>query len=309
MGPLKRFQNVYSCVSPLLLLVLLLPASRAATAAEEILWNIASDQPSEFNTMLTSPDSMVKIRFPEPQHIVSQNISIQVIRDLPKIALSVSSGSSDEGTDARGASLSPAVMNDHCTSLGLSTDCSITYTLKQFHLAAGDSVELKADFTEVIDGERSSYVKTARLTLTPRGTFRLGVGTLFIPSEDAFVTRPVDDEYEISKSSGSGLSLQLAATVTWVPYSGQFGNDWSLGPTLGLGTDADNLSVFLGYSAIFRRAWTFTLGAAAVKEANLNELYAVGDRVPEAIDSSLLSTESYEIRPFVGLTWTPASDQ
>ena len=190
--------------------------------------------------------------------------------------------------------------------------CPETVLLEDYHLEPGDSLTIQANFTALADGKTKSYSKAYSYKIMSIGSFRFGAGAFFVLSgEDNYFTQSADGGQEVSKSDGDGLSLNLVATTTWIPNSmsdgNQFSGGWSQGPTLGIGTDSNNLSVFVGWSGIYRRAWVFTGGIAAVKESKLLPQYKVGQIVPEPIDSTALTKGSYEPRIFLGLSWTPAS--
>ena len=283
------------------ILVALFVINPPSTQADQKQWNVSKDTVDVYNTIVTNNIDTIRVQF--PNDIESQNTKISVIRDLPEIPLSFTSSA---GSDTKAKFLN-LVDNKRCIQLGLDNNCGLSANLNDYSLSPGDTLEIKVEFVMAVDGKSQTFNKTAQFTRLRIGTFRLGVGALFVLSNsDNFYTRPEADDHQVYSSPGDDLSLNLAATVTWVPYK-QLKNSWSFGPTLGVGTDADNLSVFLGYSGIFKRAWTLTGGIAAVKENKLNSQYEVGQIVPEPIDSSALTTMAYKARFFIGLTWSPTS--
>lgn len=261
-------------------------------------WYINKNLP-DFETTITSSIDYIKIQFSDTEDIKAINYSISILRKFPVFDLGVSPLGSVSASKI--AALSTA--QQHCVGLGLDDDCSATVSLDPYDVSPGDTVVLKVD---VSLKENESFTKTGTFVRLNSGEFRIGIGALFVLSgSDDFITRADGDVFEVKRVPGDDLSLNMAATVTWVPTLTNQNPDWDLGPTIGVGVDDDDFSVFLGYSAIFKRAWTITGGVAAVKENKLNPMYRVGQVVSEPIDSSALMEDAYKARVFIGLTWAP----
>ncbi len=298
----------------MLLLMLFSSLSFAETDNSIIELPVYKFMPDVTNVKLVTGKETVILQF--DSNTTAASFDTTIVRDLPEIPFGITSNKELE--KMAGQNAKNFVVAGTCVAVGLDEDCRKTFELSGFVLPPGDGLRISATFlaeTQESDGnggqvtKRETLTKTYQLMRLPKGQFRFGVGTFFVLSgEDDYFTRAVDGGFEIASGSGDSAKLNLTATATWLPNNYIKDSQWAHGPTIGIGTDANDVSVFLGWSLIFQRAWTITAGVAGVQESELISRYEVGQVVMEQLDADSLVKDSYQARPFIGLSWSPKAD-
>jgi len=166
----------------------------------------------------------------------------------------------------------------------------------------------------VVTIKRGEETWTATYVTAGRGSFRTSYGFSFLPSRDKeFFTYALgtndnivdDKKFEIRRKRGNSHENGFVPTVnfSWYPAWRPHQNEnWSVGPTVGLGFDFANPVVLAGVSFTYNQNLAISFGAAAQKQKRLVGQYSPGQRVKENLDSTALTDDTYAPNVYVSIT-------
>lgn len=145
----------------------------------------------------------------------------------------------------------------------------------------------------------------AKVELSPINTWLTHVGFTFVDNKDEnYFSKKVttsepdsNSNYELSRaSSRDDFDYAAMAMFTYPFYD--FGKNWQLGFTAGLGTDSNNLIIGAGLSLIVYKNVVITAGVVGTEFDVLKGEYNLGDNLGESpIESDNLVDQTYKFAP------------
>ena len=136
------------------------------------------------------------------------------------------------------------------------------------------------------------------------GKFVGNWGVAILPNQDeGFFTKDNGEGgFAITeKGNNSGVGLVPAVFYTYVPNYDP-NKEWVNGPSLGLGLDQENLSLFAGWSLFYRTRMGITAGLAVHKQERLLGEFTAGQILKESTET--LTDEDYDLNLFLGFVYS-----